>query len=349
MPRKRTGQPLTQQQSRRIHAIREGRLERWEERNRQELAQLEQALAGETAPEESGQVIAHYGYNVEVATPQGERVRCAVRETVTENPVCGDRVLWQRAGAGRGVITGIRERRSLLRRPAAFERLQSLAANVEGMMITTTADQLHPHLVDRYLVAAEANGLEPVVLVNKIDQPHDETALEELLAPWQEMGYGVLRLSAKSGAGMEGLDRVLMGRISIFVGQSGVGKSSLVARYIPDEAVKVGEVNQETGKGRHTTTVARLYPLPEGGGLIDSPGIRAFGLHGVEAGEVAHHFREIAPHLGRCRFSDCTHRQEPGCAVLAALEAGKITPRRLESLRRIIEDVTTRQQSRDGH
>ncbi len=339
MPRKRGKHRLTQRQRERIKAIQQRRLARKTARSKAQTATLEQASSGH---EEHGLVISHYGLNVEVQAEDGGRFRCAVRETLEENPVCGDRVLWHRVGQDQGVIVAMEPRRTLLRRPGAHGRIQTVAANVNRMMVVTTALDPKPGLIDRYLVAASAAGIEPVIVINKMDQAMDEESLDllqEILAPYVAMDYEVVLASATEAHGLDELEVVLGGHTSIFVGLSGVGKSSLIDHFIPSEDLKVAPVHEATGQGRHTTTVARLYSTNGGGAVIDSPGVRAFALWGVPGREVARHFRDIAPYLGRCRFSDCTHQHEPGCAVLEAMTAGEIDPERVESLHRIIASI----------
>lgn len=333
MPRKKSGQDLNARQKERIDAIRKRRADRLATRKQERWESLAQAPLDD--PQE-GLVITHFGLNVEVENIQGERYRCAVRETAGIEPVCGDRVVWQRANATQGVVTAVMDRRSTLQRPGAYHRLKTIAANVDQMFITTTSRHLNTGLLDRYLVAAEATGIEPVILINKMDQAEDPETLLERMTPYREMAYPFLPLSATTGVGIEALEARSAGKISIFVGQSGVGKSSLIRRWVSEEqAPAIAEVRPTTGRGRHTTTVARLYHLPTGGSLIDSPGIREFGLHGVSREQVGHHFRDIAPYLQGCRFSNCSHTHEPGCQVLYAIEQGTIHPARLNSLLRI--------------
>ncbi|MBF0624531.1 MAG: ribosome small subunit-dependent GTPase A [Magnetococcales bacterium] len=340
MPRKKKSHSLTQQQVNRIRQIRDQRLDHWQQQQRRNLKILG---VGDLAAERPGVVIANYGSHVEVEGEEGDRSRCAVRETVAENPVCGDRVLWSPAPGAQGVITHLLPRSSVVRRPGPYRRLQTMAANVEVMVVTTTALLPNPGLLDRYLVAASAAGLGVVLVVNKIDLATDADPWREPLAIYPRVGYPLLPLSAATGEGLEALAEHLRGRTAMFVGQSGVGKSSLIAHWRPDAGIRVAAVNAETGRGRHTTSATRLYHLSCGGRLIDSPGVRAFDLHDVTPEEVAGHFLEVAPLLGRCRFSDCRHREEPGCAVLAGLAQGLISPARLASLHRIVDSLAGRQ------
>ncbi|MEO5370044.1 MAG: ribosome small subunit-dependent GTPase A [Magnetococcus sp. DMHC-1] len=340
MPRKKSSHALTDVQKRRIKAIRTGRLEHWQQTRQKKLTTLTSGFLGETR---DGLVIAHFGAHVEVEDAEGQRYQCAVRENVAENPVCGDRVLWQQAPNNQGVVTDLQPRKSVLRRPGPYERLQTFAANVEQMVITTTATHPNPHLVDRYLVAASAARVQPLLAINKHDLLENPEDLEQVLIPYRRIGIPVLELSVVQNRGLAALEEALRERTSIFVGQSGVGKSSLIAQWITDPLLRVGRVNPDTGKGRHTTSVARLYPLSCGGRLIDSPGVREFNLHGLQPDEVPWHFPEIRPLLGGCRFPDCHHRQEPGCLVLDALAAGTIHPERLASLHRIVATLARNQ------
>ncbi|MBF0142234.1 MAG: ribosome small subunit-dependent GTPase A [Magnetococcales bacterium] len=339
MPRKKSSGQLTNRQRALIRAEREARQVR-------RLARERVAAGGgigggvELGPEEEGLAISHYGLNAEVEDGEGRRSRCSVRETLEEEPVCGDRVVWRRSGAtDQGVIVVIHPRRSLLQRPGAFASMKRLAANVDQLLIVTVAPDPNPGLLDRYLVAAEQAGITPLVVVNKSDLPHDAASLDQLLGVYRRMGYVTLQVSARTGEGLQALERVLKDRLSVFVGRSGMGKSALISRWIDFEEVRVGTVHGATGQGRHTTAVARLYHLPGGGSLIDSPGVRSFALYGVDRGSVARHFRDIAPYLGQCRFSDCRHRREPGCAILAASRAGAVDPRRVESLTRMMDSL----------
>ncbi|OSM07016.1 putative ribosome small subunit-dependent GTPase A [Magnetofaba australis IT-1] len=313
-------------------------------------ALCETLASGGLGDPQRGRVIAHYGLNVAVL-PEGERdhhaiLRCAVRETLDSEPVCGDWVVWRASGAAQGVIEAVEARRTVLRRPGSHGKLLTMAANLDQLLITSAAPLFNPFLLDRYLVACSMAEIEPIICVNKIDLLDDEQSLQdllELLAPYKAMKIPIILLSALEGLGVELLRNHLRHRCSAFVGPSGVGKSSLAAQWIHDEPIRVAETNPTTGKGRHTTTVARLYPLTDSqydmGSIIDSPGVRAFGFHDARPEEIIDHFPDIVPWSRGCRFNDCRHLEEPDCAVRRAVEEGHLDPYRLESLHRIIDSL----------
>src|SRR5690606_2971026 len=199
----------------------------------------------------------------------------------------------------------------------------------------------HANLIDRYLIAAEHAGIRPLLLLNKADliDADNEQALNRLLGVYRQLGYPILEVSAHQGDGMQALQALLDNHISVFVGQSGVGKSSLVNSLLPEVATRVGPLSELTGKGTHTTTTARLFHFPRGGDLIDSPGIREFGLGHVSRSDVEAGFIEFRDLLGHCRFRDCKHDREPGCALLKALEEGQVQQQRMNSYRHIISGL----------
>lgn len=292
-------------------------------------------------PESPGRVAAHYGGQVEVAPERAgdagaTSLRCHLR-THLGALVVGDRVVY-RPGTPTGVVVARLPRDSLLERPDARGVRRAVAANVDQLVIVFAArPQPHGDLLDRYLVAAEAMGAEPLLLLNKTDLLADRDlaeALNALLAPYGELGYRLLRTRRETAAA--DLGAALRGRTSILVGQSGVGKTSLVNALLPGVGRATGALSGSRYKGRHTTTTAELHDLPGGGRLIDSPGIREFGLDHLPAQTVAAGFREFRPFLGRCRFRDCRHGEEPGCALLAAVARGVVSEQRLASYRRIL-------------
>ncbi len=282
----------------------------------------------------TGTVVAAHGAHVWAEDGDGVQHLCGNRPR-EERPVCGDRVNWQVTGHRRGKIHSILPRRSELRRPESRKGYRVLAANIDLMLvIAAPKPPPDPFLIDRYLVAAHLLGLDAAVIMNKRDliDAGNPTATDALLEEYRDLGYTTASCSAHEDGGTAGILKALDGRVGILVGQSGVGKSSLLANLIPDADIRTGELSAASGEGKHTTTTATLYHLPGGGDIIDSPGVRDFKLWDMPPGEVAHGFAEF-PSLPPCHFRDCTHREEPGCEVLAALERGEVTPRRYKSYR----------------
>ena len=329
---------LSRQQAWRVEKIQEERAKRAARRD----AEAEQTLAaGELGPEQEGLVVAHYGTQVAVESSPGQEQRCHLRANL-EGLVTGDRVVWCQ-GDPIGVIVAQLERESVLSRPDSQGALKPVAANIDQILVVIAPyPQPHANLIDRYLVAAETVGIEPVILLNKTDLLERDATLradmDALLAVYPGLGYRILETSSKTG-GLEDLHAALRQRTSVFVGQSGVGKSSLVNALLPAAELRVGTLSENTLKGTHTTTTAQLLHLTCGGTLIDSPGIREFGLWHMSREDVEQGFREFRPLLGNCKFRDCRHQQEPGCAILAAADSGAITPGRLESYRHIVNSL----------
>ena len=330
---------LTRKQAWRIEKIQAERTKRAAKRG----ASAEQALsAGELGVEREGLIVAHYGTQVAVESAPGESQRCHLRANL-EGLVTGDRVIWCE-GDPTGVVVAQLERESVLSRPDSHGSLKPVAANIDQIIIVLASlPQPHATLIDRYLVAAETVGIEPVILLNKTDllegDPERREAIDSMLAIYPTLGYRVLRASCQSSDGMEELFANLEGRTSIFVGQSGVGKSSLVNVLLPESDLRVGAISESTLKGTHTTTTAQLFHLPRGGTLIDSPGIREFGLWHMTRQQIEAGFREFWPLLGHCKFRDCIHEQEPNCALLAAAETGQISATRLASYRYLVSSL----------
>ena len=240
------------------------------------------------------------------------------------------------------------ERQCELQRPNMYGELKSVAANIDYMIIVVAPEpHAHRNLIDRYLVAAEVSQIEPVLCLNKTDLVNDENRehFETLIEDYQEIGYRFIQANTVNDGGLEELKDFLKDKISVFVGQSGVGKSSIISTLLPDEDIRVGGLREQSKTGRHTTTTATLFHFPSGGDLIDSPGIREFGLWHMEEHEILEGFKEFQPFIGMCKFRDCKHQAEPGCAFKKALEDGEISEGRFESFQQIVaslDDVSMR-------
>ncbi|MCC6208071.1 MAG: ribosome small subunit-dependent GTPase A [Gammaproteobacteria bacterium] len=301
-----------------------------------------------SAPEpQPGLVIANYGQTLLVEASDGASWPCVARKSIGQ-AACGDRVLWQ-AGRGdaHGAVVAIEPRRSLLARTDARGKSKPLCANIDQLIVVTSpaasagASGINHSLIDHYLVTADLLGLGATLVVNKMDLAGELQAikLRDEMARYQAMGYEFRAVSAKTRDGLPELGAQLKDRTSVFVGESGVGKSSLLQALLPDHEIRVGALSEASGKGRHTTTSTLLFHLPRGGDIIDSPGVREFRLWNISAAELARGFREFRPFLDNCRFRDCVHDGEPGCAVTLACEQGKISRQRLDSYRAILHKL----------
>lgn len=265
----------------------------------------------------------------------------------TDLVTVGDRVTISVAPDGSGQIEAVAERDRVLSRarPAPSNRRmlkdqeQVLVANPDQVVLVFSIKQPAPSLrkLDRFLVVTEMNELPAVICVNKIDLASRASA-RETFKIYEEIGYQVIYTSAETGEGIEELRQVLQGKLSVLAGSSGVGKSSLLNAMQPGLGLRVREVSEATEKGMHTTRHAELFPLEGGGYVADTPGIRGLALFDVEPQELDAYFREIAPLVPECQFSDCTHRHEPNCAVRAAVEDGTISRQRYESYLRLRDE-----------
>jgi len=316
------------------------------ERAAKKDARLEESLnAAELGKEQKGIVISNFGQQLDIEAlegkDQGKVFRCFQRSNI-DSLVTGDYVIWQE-GDPVGVVIAALPRENFLERPSSLGELRPIAANIDQLIIVVApAPEPFANLIDRYLVAAEHYCITPILLMNKADliDEHNREQLEDLLSVYDDIGYSVLTVCARTGEGIPSLKVLLDDKTSVFVGQSGVGKSALVNTLLPDANTEEGALSEARDKGRHTTTSARLYHFPEGGDLIDSPGIREFHLEHLDNDTLLTGFIEFRPYLGNCRFRDCRHDREPGCALKNAVEQEDIHPRRMESYRLISQTLT---------
>ncbi len=239
-----------------------------------------------------------------------------------------------------GVIEEVRPRRGQLRRKVG-KRIHTIAANIDQAIIVGSAGEPapKPHLIDRYIVAAHAGEITPIVCMNKIDLDTDSSA-QAILDRYDRLGYATLCTSAVRGDGLDTLRSLLADKSSVIAGQSGVGKSSLLNSIQPGLQLRTGDIVEHTSKGRHTTVTARLLRLDVGGYVVDTPGVKSFDLSAVGRHELEMHFIEFVEHVTHCRFADCTHIHEDSCAVQQAVEDGAIHVDRYESYVRLFEEPT---------
>jgi ribosome biogenesis GTPase len=278
----------------------------------------------------NGLVVATHGRHVMVENDQGERLICHPRGKKSE-AVVGDRVLWQptQEGDDEGVIVAVQDRRSLLYRQDEW-RSKSFAANLDQLLMWIAVEPVFSEAqLTRALIAAESAGIPATIVLNKIDLPGTPTARERL-APYRAMGYKVVELSLKheTEAARAQMAPLLDGKATLVLGPSGAGKSTLINALLPNARAQVGEISQALNSGRHTTTSSLWYWLDDSrtSAVIDSPGFQEFGMHHIVPTELARWMPDIAAHMNGCRFHNCTHRQEPGCAVQAAVDKGEISP-----------------------
>ena len=298
-----------------------------------------------------GIVIRNTGSSYVVRTDDGGLMECRVKGNFrlrgirSTNPVAvGDRVVVEERTGGVAYITEIGDRRNYIIRKASNLSKQShiLAANVDLalLFVTVARPVTTTTFVDRFLASAEAYRVPVVLVFNKMDELSDteRDEAEGLMALYNAVGYECLPLSAVTGEGLDALKERMRGSVCLLAGHSGVGKSTLLNRIIPGANARTAAVSEAHGTGMHTTTFSELYDLPGGGSVIDIPGIKGFGTFNMEPGEVAHYFRDIFRLSAGCRFHNCTHTHEPGCAVLEALEAHRLAPTRYASYLSMLED-----------
>ncbi|MGE9551252.1 small ribosomal subunit biogenesis GTPase RsgA [Erwinia amylovora] len=336
---------LSKGQQRRVSANHDRRL-----KQRADKPEPDDSLFGEAR---DGVVISRFGMHADVEDADGSVHRCNIRRTI-RSLVTGDRVLWRPGLQGgatvKGIVEAVHERTSVLTRPDFYDGVKPIAANINQIVIVSAIlPELSLNIIDRYLIACETLEVEPLLVLNKTDLLDDEgrAFVDEQMEIYRHIGYRVLMVSSHQKKGLEELEAALTDRISIFAGQSGVGKSSLLNALLGLELganeILTNDVSDVSGLGQHTTTASRLYHFPHGGDVIDSPGVREFGLWHLEPEQITRGFVEFREFLGHCKFRDCKHDTDPGCAIREAVENGDIDEARFENYHRILESMSDMQ------
>ena len=282
-------------------------------------------------------VIATYSRRMRLQLPDGAQVDARIKGKRLK-PVCGDRVVAEPIEQESDwVITDVLDRDNELGRPNQRGETEVLAANID-VLVVVVASSPKPDwfIVDRYLTAAEDMRIPAIVVYNKADLESSKDIASAALAEFAALGYPTVRCSAKSGDNIDELEALVGQKTAIIVGQSGVGKSTIINRLIESEDLPTAAISDKRGEGRHTTVNSKLLTLPNGGALIDSPGVRDYAPALHSAAQVGHGFREIEEARQRCRFANCRHTREPGCAIKDAVDSGQISARRYESYKRLL-------------
>lgn len=302
-----------------------------------------------------GLIVQHYGRQLEVKLlpssfqqqfPEqyqtildvGEIWRCHTRTNLPAL-VTGDRVKWQAdVNTGLGVITALHPRQSLLTRPDRYHKVKPVASNIDLIVVVfAPVPEVAPSLIDRYLVACADADIPVLLLMNKMDLIHENADILNIVEEYRQLGYRVMMCQADGD--LSELEQLLSEKIVVFVGQSGVGKSTLINALVPDAGQETNVISENSALGQHTTTSTRLIDFGQNSALIDSPGIREFGLWHLTEDKIHAGFPEIQPLLGQCRFRNCTHQHEKQCAVKDAMQNGQILTRRVESYLRLLSEI----------
>ncbi|MCE0722318.1 small ribosomal subunit biogenesis GTPase RsgA [Legionella resiliens] len=287
-----------------------------------------------------GLVITRFGKHVVVEDNQGKQIHCSIRPNL-ETVVAGDRVIWQVEGVNQGVVVSLYPRSSVLAKPTSSGQVKPVAANITQLIIVIAPKpEISWPLLDSYLVMAETLHLHAVILLNKTDLPCDSLK-EQLLLDYGALNYPILLTNKNYSEGMEQLKHRLNHQISVFVGQSGVGKSSLISSILPHEQnISINEISEISELGRHTTSNSRYYHLPSGGALIDSPGVREFSLWHIDTAEIVRGYPEFRPYVSQCKFRNCSHKDTPHCAIIKAKNDGLISEKRYENFLKLCTQYT---------
>ena len=301
--------------------------------------QLEQL--GELSAPMEGLLVSRYGEQADVVDlSTGKKYRCYLRQNIGA-PVPGDKVRFRLDPNEQGVVEVIHERETLLQRPAQHQGLKPVVANINKVFVVISPlPDFSTSLLDRYLVAISDAQIQVHIIANKWDlsEEIERQQIESKLQIYQQLGFPITRISNKTGQGIAELIQAAQDQQSILVGQSGVGKSSIINQLFPEQHTLVNQVSENSRLGQHTTTASQLFLFSQHTGfIIDSPGIREFGLWHLDVHTVAAGFVEFRPHIGGCKYRDCQHVNEPGCAIIQALHSGQITQQRWQNYCQIIQ------------
>ncbi|MBA3536602.1 MAG: small ribosomal subunit biogenesis GTPase RsgA [Tatlockia sp.] len=286
---------------------------------------------------EDGLVLTRFSRHANIEDSKGNRIHCSIRPNI-DSLVAGDRVIWQAESGRNGIVLSRYPRESMLGRPDKRGEFRPIAANITQVIVVVAAKpELSWSLLDSYLVMIERlGGLEVCIVLNKMDL-ESKHIQQELLTCYKPLGYRVLFTSKDNHQGYDLLKQALNHQVSVFVGQSGVGKSSLIAGLLPHENnIQTAEISVNSELGCHTTSNSRYYHIPSGGALIDSPGVREIGLWHMPISEITQGFREFRPLIPQCKFRNCNHLDCPECAIIKALTKGNLTQKRYDSYLKII-------------
>ena len=309
---------------------------RLSQRQKKRIEAAQQAQSSNDAADQ-GLVVSHHGGQILVELGSATIIECKVKSNLG-TIVCGDRVAIEITEQEQHRIVGILPRDNLLRRVDGFGQVRAVAANISQLFVCLAiSPEPNLFLLDQYLLSAEQQDIEACILLNKIDLAAgilDPFGLQKIYRP---LGYEILETSVESGAGMERFRRLLQSQVSVLSGVSGVGKSSLTSWLLPREKIKIAEISTANEEGRHTTRASRLYHLPGGGDLIDTPGVRGFSPFVDSDEPLAVGFREIDRLAQACRFHNCLHRNEPRCAVIDAVESGEIAQSRYQNYLKMLQ------------
>ncbi len=295
-------------------------------------------MTDKTDQSDIARVVANHGTELTLSTSSREKIIATPRKKLGL-VVTGDLVRWQAENHGNARVTEVLERTGTLARTDRLGNAKPIATNVSQLLVVTAPKPpFDCLLLDRYCVAAANIGAEIAVIINKTDLLDDTTApqAEAIELLYTGLGYRVARCCVKSTQGLNAVESLLSDQISILVGQSGVGKSSILNALLPQHNIKTGGLSDNSGLGRHTTTVTNWYDLPNNGAIIDSPGVRQFSLEHLDSVDIQAGFREIAEHAMNCKFNDCTHQHEPECSVLASVASGEIDADRFSHFQQLL-------------